>query len=126
MKLLNLSKLALAVNLINIPNQTTAPLVNSALYVTHNVIESGEMTCLSTNGTAAYTCHLPNFTLTKYTKGMQLFLIPDTSCSAACSLNVDGLGPLSLKQGDGQNDASFTAGHGYWLFFFGGVFRTVG
>ena len=119
-------RLALAVNLINIPNQTTAPLVNEARYATDNKVERGEVTCIGNNGTTRYTCVLPWHALEQYYNGMQILFIPDTPCVSACSLAIDQQNGVSLKQGDGVTDASFLAGHGYWLYFFGGVFRTTG
>jgi hypothetical protein len=104
------------------------PSVNTAVIATHDTIHANENYCASTNGTMAYTCRLPNRPLTSYSAGMTFVLSVDNDCSANCSLNIDGLGAISIKKNDGDHDpgGALRAGAPQWVFFDGKVFRLVG
>lgn len=101
--------------------------VNTAVIQSVDNAESGIASfCTSANGTAAYTCKLGSKALAAYTVGMHILLRTDTSNTGACSLNVDSLGNVSIKQNDGSTDparAQIAAGKFYWLFFDGTVLR---
>jgi len=122
-----LLELGLLVTSINLNYQAKQPVTNSAIFATHDQVHSGESTCISTNGTSAYTCSfgLINKALLKYTVGMQVFLIPDVD-SANGTLNIDQLGVISLREPDGTTGATVVHGHGYEFFYDGKVFRLKG
>ena len=110
-----------------------SPTQPSIQLVTFGQLYANPLLCLSVNGTFAYTCKLPFFALSSwystYQAGMMFFLVPDTTCSAACSLVVDGVGsaPVSIKQSDGVTDpgGQIVAGVGTWVWFDGKVFRIL-
>ena len=105
---------------------TCTPSYNSALISTHDSAHN-ENYCVSTNGTAQYTCRMPYKALTAYQAGMAFVLVADASCSASCSLNVDNLGPVSIKKSDGAGDPGgvVVAGAPQWVFYDGKVFRLM-
>lgn len=104
------------------------PSYNTAIMVTKGVLQSGACQYLnSTNGTIGYTYQLgPSCqALTVYTKGMRFWLVTDTPCPGACSLNIDNVGLKNIKRSDGLTDPGgifdFTQGVPVW--FDGTVFR---
>jgi hypothetical protein len=101
---------------------------NTALVATHDSVHRNANYCDSSTGTAQYTCSLPFKRLTQYQPGMTFVLRADTTCAAACSLNIDNLGVKSLKKADGATDpaGAITAGQPQWVFFDGAVFRMLG
>jgi len=104
------------------------PSLNTAVALTISTAQAGvPIYCSSTNGTTAYTCSLAAArALAAYTTGMFVVLRPDVSNSGAASLNIDGIGPTSIKQNDGATDPSggqIAAGKFYWLFYDGTVWR---
>jgi hypothetical protein len=105
-----------------------APSYNSALISTHDSVHNNENYCFSANGTTAYTCGMPYKAVTAYQAGMTLVLLTDASCSAFCSLNIDGVGPVNIKKSDGTSDpgGSLIAGEPQWVFYDGRVFRLMG
>lgn len=111
------------------PDGTQSPNVNTAVIPSIPVVQQGPVFCDSTNGTTQYTCtFLTNSgrVLTKYTTGMFVLLRADTTNFGACSLDIDGIAITSIKQNDGATDpatGAILAGHFYWLFFDGTVFR---
>lgn len=107
---------------------TCTPSYNSAVVATHSTVHNNENYCVSTNGTTAYTCHLPYSALISYRTGMTLTLVTDATCAAGCTLNVDGAGIVSIKKIDGSTDPAGTlvAGQPQWIFYDGKVFRLMG
>jgi hypothetical protein len=107
---------------------TCTPSYNSAVISTHDSAHNNENYCVSTTGTTQYTCHMPYKALTAYQAGMAFVLLADASCSASCSLNVDNLGPVSIKKSDGAGDPGgvVVAGAPQWVFYDGKVFRLMG
>lgn len=104
------------------------PSINTALIPTHETIHANENYCVSTNGTTAYTCSLPNSALTSYRAGMTLLLNVDADCAGGCSLNIDNVKLVNIKRADGATDpgGALKAGQPQWVFFDGTVFRLMG
>jgi hypothetical protein len=98
---------------------------NTAVIAAHDQIHANENFCESTNGTALYTCKLPFRALGRYSAGMTLLLRADATCATTCQLNVDGLGPITIRQSDGVTspNGAIVAGQPYWIFFDGTIFR---
>lgn len=107
---------------------TCVPSFNFALISTHDSIHNNENYCSSTNGTTLYTCRMPYKVITAYQAGMTFVLVADATCSASCSLNVDTVGPVSIKRSDGITDPGGTliAGEPQWVFYDSRVFRLMG
>jgi hypothetical protein len=107
---------------------TCVPSLNSAVVSTHDSAHNNENYCFSTNGTAQYVCRMPYKAITAYQTGMTLVLVADVACSAACSLNIDNVGDISIKKSDGANDpgGALIAGEPQWVFYDGKVFRLMG
>ncbi|MGP0071154.1 MAG: hypothetical protein ACLPWF_04380 [Bryobacteraceae bacterium] len=107
---------------------TCTPSYNSALISTHDSVHNNENYCLSSNGTTQYACKLPFKAATAYQTGMTFVLVTDATCSASCSLNIDTLGPVTIKRSDGTTDPGGTLGAGepQWVFYDGRVFRLMG
>lgn len=123
-----LSVFLLSVNLINFPRQTTAPSINPITWATTDQVHAGENTCVSSNGTTAYTCSFnTNKSLTKYTLNMQIPFQPDVDCISPtnCTLNIDKNGILSIKNADGTVPTLLHA-HMYWLFYTGANWQPMG
>jgi hypothetical protein len=104
------------------------PSLNTSVALTIATAQTGApIYCNSTNGTSAYTCSFASTrSLTSYATGMFVLLRTDTSNSAGCSLNIDGVGLKAIKQKDGTTDPAagqITAGQFYWLFYDGTVWR---
>jgi hypothetical protein len=102
------------------------PSLNSAVALTIATAQSGApIYCRSSNGSTAYTCSLSTArTLTAYTSGMVVLLSVDSTCSASCSLNIDGVGLVSVKKIDGTTDPGGTlvANQPQWVAYNGAVF----
>jgi hypothetical protein len=104
---------------------------NTAALATHPAVQSGAETfCPSSNGTTAYTCSFAGTqALQSYTLGMHVFLFPDVTCAAACTLQIDQnaypKAAVSIKQKDGTTDPGglLIAGQGQWIWYDGTVFR---
>jgi hypothetical protein len=103
------------------------PTYNSSLIPTHDTVHANESYCSSANGTTSYTCSMPDKALTTYAAGMVFLLNVDTTCSAACTLNIDGNGTVSVKQINGTTDPGGTliATQPQWIFYDGTVFRLL-
>lgn len=104
------------------------PSFNSALISTHDTVHANENYCFSSNGTTAYTCRMRYKTLTAYATGMTFLLNVDSTCTASCSLNIDGNGIVAVKMIDGTTDprGNVIAGQPQWIFYDGVVFRLMG
>jgi hypothetical protein len=110
-------------------NNTCVPVLNTAVALTIPVAQSGAATyCPSTNGTTAYTCSLSAVApLRSYKPGTILTLYVDTTCSSSCTLNVDGLGTVSIKRNDGLTDPGGTliAKQPLLVFYNGTLFQMM-
>ena len=100
---------------------------NTALIATHDTTHSNENFCDSTNGTTLYACKLPNKALLAYARGNTFFLAVDVTCAASCTVNIDTVGPISIKQSDGTTDPGglLIAGQGKWIWYDGKIFRLM-
>ncbi len=107
---------------------TCQPSYNTAVIATHDTVHSNENYCFSSSGSTLYTCTLRYKTIAAYQTGMALVLVADTACSASCTLNIDNVGPVSIKKSDGTTDPGGTlaAGEPQWVFYDGKVFRLMG
>jgi len=107
---------------------TCAPSYNSAVISTHDSVHENENYCFSSNGTTLYSCHIPYKALSAYQAGMTFVLVADAACSPSCSLNIDNVGPVTIKKSDGTSDPGGTlnAGEPQWVFYDGKVFRLLG
>jgi len=103
------------------------PGFNTALISTHDAAHANENFCDSTNGTTLFTCKLPHKALLAYARGNVFLLATDTTCAAGCSVNIDTVGPISLKQSDGVTDPGglLITGQAKWIWYDGKVFRLL-
>lgn len=103
------------------------PSFNTALIPTHDTIHANESYCASNNGTTLYTCSMPDKALLSYSIGQAFLLNVDTTCAAACSLNIDAVGVKSIKKKDGVTDPGGTliAGQAQFVWFDGTVIRLM-
>jgi len=87
-------------------------------------IENPDHTCISGNGTVAYTCTTGS-AWQSYTRGAWVFLIPDTQSNSQTSLSISGLGPVAIKLSDGTTScgALLQPGRIYLLVYDGVVWR---
>lgn len=81
--------------------------------------------CSSTNGTTALTCSFNNTggsLLTAYTKGMMVLVTSTTSSITSGTLDIDSLGPHSLKRSDCTTDiGTDLVANGGILFWYNGA-----
>ncbi len=107
---------------------TCTPSSDSALIPHRDDIHGTQNYCLSGAHSTAYLCRISRGTLFAYSIGMTFVLMVDVPCNAQCSLNVDGLGPVSIKRSDGVTDplGTLAAGEPQWVFYDGRVFRLMG
>jgi hypothetical protein len=107
---------------------TCTPASDSALIPHRDDLHGTQNYCLSAAHSTAYLCRISRGTLFAYSIGMTLVLVVDVPCNAQCSLNVDGLGPVSIKRSDGVTDplGTLEAGQPQWVFYDGRVFRLMG
>lgn len=102
--------------------------IDSAVMQTQAGAQAGtNILCASTSGnSSSYTCSL-NPTAQTYTKGMTLSWLPDVAgAGGAITLNIDTLGPVSVKLADGVSNPSSTsilAGELYSIWYDGSAFR---
>jgi len=101
---------------------------NTAFIATHDSVHENENYCNSTNGTPGYTCRLPYKPLGSYQAGMTFLLTADSTCTTACTLNIDNAGVVNIKKADGTTDPAGTivASQPQWIFYDGKVFRMLG
>lgn len=103
--------------------------LNTAFAPSFVQLQANPLYCASSNGTPQYACSLSGNgpALAKYSKGLELLFLPDVTCAAACSLQVDqgGTQPISIKQPDGVTDpgGALIAGQAKHIWFDGSVFR---
>lgn len=96
--------------------------------VTYPAIQANVVYCPSANGTTGYTCSFSGSqTLSVYSTGMVILINPDVTCSAACTVDIDGVGVVSIKQIDGATDPGGTlvAHQPHWLSYNGTVFLMI-
>ena len=107
---------------------TCAPSTDSAIVARRDDIHGTQNYCSSATGSTSYACRISNGTLAAYSTGMTFVLVVDVPCNTRCSLNVDALGPISIKRSDGVTDPSGTlaAGQPQWVHYDGKVFRLMG
>ncbi len=107
---------------------TCAPSYDFAVVPHRNDIHGTQNYCPSVTKSSSYACRISSGTLMTYSIGMTFVLLVDVPCQDKCSLNVDGLGPVSLKRSDGQTDPGGTLvpGQPQWVFFDGQLFRLMG
>lgn len=103
------------------------PSYNSALIPTHDTIHANENYCVSTNGTTAYTCSMPNKALPSYAAGQMFLLNVDTTCASSCTLNIDGVGVKTVTKNDGVSSPSgaLVAGQAKLIWYDGTVMRLM-
>jgi hypothetical protein len=103
------------------------PSFNTALIPTHDTIHANESYCASSNGTTGYTCSMPDKALPSYSVGQAFLLNVDTTCAGSCSLNIDGLGAVSIKQKDGTTDpaGALVAGQAQFVWYDGTIMRLM-
>lgn len=107
---------------------TCTPSVDSALVATRDSVHGAENYCFSATHNTSYACRISNSILRSYGVGMTFVLVVDAPCKDKCSLDVDQLGPVSIKRSDGSLDPGGTlaAGEPQWVFYDGRVFRLMG
>jgi hypothetical protein len=107
---------------------TCAPSYDAAVVANREVIHGTENYCYSVTKSPAYACRISRGALTAYTTGLTVLLVVDVPCNNQCSLEIDGLGPVSLKRTDGSTDPGNTlaTGQPQWVFYDGHVFRLIG
>jgi hypothetical protein len=107
---------------------TCTPSYDSAIIPHRDSVHGTQNYCTSTTRSTAYACPISSGTIAAYSTGMTLVLLVDVPCANQCSLNVDGLGPVSIKRSDGVTDplGTLPAGQPQWVFYDGKVFRLMG
>ncbi len=101
---------------------------DSAVLANREIIHGTHNYCLSATKSTSYECRISNSLLTSYSAGLTFVLMVDVPCTAQCTLNVDALGPVTIKRSDGALDPGGTlaAGQPQWVFYDGKVFRLMG
>ncbi|MGA2215800.1 MAG: hypothetical protein ABSH31_21185 [Bryobacteraceae bacterium] len=103
------------------------PSFNTALIPTHDTIHANESYCASTNGTTGYTCSMPDKALPSYSAGQVFLLNVDTTCAGSCSLNIAGLGTITIKEKDGLTNptGNLVAGQAQFVWYDGTIMRLM-
>jgi hypothetical protein len=103
------------------------PSFNTALIPTHDTIHANESYCASSNGTIGYTCAMPDKALLSYSAGQAFLLNVDTTCAGSCSLNIDGVGVITITQKDGVTapGGALVAGQAQFIWYDGTVMRLM-
>jgi len=70
---------------------------------------------------------MPDKALLSYSVGQVFLLNVDTTCASSCSLNIDGLGAISVKEKDGLTDPTGTlvAGQAQFVWYDGTLLRLM-
>ncbi|MGA2883151.1 MAG: hypothetical protein ABSG13_29745 [Bryobacteraceae bacterium] len=107
---------------------TCTPSYDSAVVTPRDAIHGTENVCTSATHSTSYACRISRGTLLGYSPGMTIVLVVDVPCPNQCSLNVDALGPVSLKRSDGVTDplGTLIPGEPQWVFYDGQIFRLLG
>jgi hypothetical protein len=104
---------------------------NTTFLAVLSQIHANALLCKSANGTTGYTCALPYRALSvdysAYQAGMTFLLWPDTSCTASCTVNIDNVGTVNIKQPDGTTDPDglLVAGQPKWIWYDGTIMRLL-
>jgi hypothetical protein len=103
------------------------PSYNTALIPTHDTIHANESYCVSSNGTTAYTCSMPDKALLAYSIGQAFLLKVDTTCASSCSLNIDSVGAINITHKDGVTApaGALVAGQAQYVWYDGTVMRLM-
>lgn len=108
------------------PRITCTPATDLAVVAGRDTVHGDQNYCVSATHNATYACHISNTNLLAYSTGLTFVLYVDAPCPKQCSLNIDNIGPVSIKGPDGKADpASLIAGQPQWVFFDGRVFRVM-
>ena len=83
-----------------------------------------DLSCVSTNGVEMYTCKLNGAALTIYTPWMMIPFVADVSSISNPTLNIDTVGPISIKDQTGTTTPLITSGP-HLLMYDGKVFRML-
>ena len=107
---------------------TCMPAYDSAVVPNRDALHGTQNYCASATGNTQYICRISSGTLAAYNTGMTFILTVDVPCNNRCSLNVDALGPISIKRSDGVTDpgGALAAGQPQWVHYDGKVFRLMG
>jgi hypothetical protein len=70
---------------------------------------------------------MPDKALASYSAGEMFLLNVDTTCASACTLNIDTLGVITVKEKDGLTDPTGTlvAGQAQLIWYDGTVMRLM-
>jgi len=107
---------------------TCTPSYDSAVVAGREIIHGTHNYCRSATKSTSYECRISNSSLMAYSAGLTFVLMVDVPCTSQCTLNIDGLGPVTIKKSDGDLDPGGTlaAGQPQWVFYDGKVFRLMG
>lgn len=107
---------------------TCTPSYDSAVIPNRSAMHGTQNYCTSATGSTSYACSISSDPITAYSVGMTFVLAVDVPCKDQCTLNVDSLGPVSIKRSDGITDAggALAAGQPQWVSYDGKVFRLIG
>jgi hypothetical protein len=107
---------------------TCTPSYDSAVIATRESIHGSQNFCSSTTRSTSYACRISSGMLANYSIGMTFVLVVDVPCNNQCSLEVDGLGPVTIKRSDGVTDplGTLVPGEPQWVFYDGEKFRLMG
>ena len=107
---------------------TCTPSSDLAVVASRDSMHGNENTCISATHSTSYACRISRGTLLGYPPGMTFVLTVDVPCANQCSLNIDGLGPVTIKRSDGLTDplGSLLPGEPQWVFYDGQIFRLMG
>jgi len=89
---------------------------------------ASQTTSKDRDGSPIYSCRLSSSTLRLYATGLTFVLLVDVPCNNKCALNVDAIGPASIRRSDGATEplGTFVPGQPQWVFYDGQVFRLMG
>lgn len=96
---------------------------NTAVLMTLDNATVGLQNYCKSSGSMALSCKLPK-ALTVYAEPLPLLLRTDTACTN-CSLAVNGLVPISIKDATGKNDAPVSRDVLHQIWYDGAVFRLL-
>jgi hypothetical protein len=107
---------------------TCTPSSDLAVVASRDAIHGNENTCISATHSTSYACRISRGSLLAYIPGMTFVLTVDVPCANQCSLNLDGLGPVTIKRSDGTTDplGALAPGEPQWVFYDGQLFRLMG
>jgi hypothetical protein len=107
---------------------TCTPSSDLAVVASRDSMHGNENTCTSATHSTSYACRISRGTIPAYSPGMTFVLTVDVPCTNQCSLNIDGLGPVTIKRSDGVTDplGTLVPGEPQWVFYDGQLFRLMG